>query len=326
MPRSNPLVAVIVALMLAIAACGGDEAENKPPRPDVAQPADFPKPAGRTLSELRRELEPGGQVLAPSVSVLEPGRNRFGFGLFDRARKQIAQAPAAIYLAPAGGGRAEGPFPARYESLAVKPEFQSRSVAADPDSAKSVYVAEVAFPRAGDYELLGVVRLDGRLVATESAGGPVRVVGDGPTPEVGEPAPRVSTPTRASVGGAIDQIETRVPPDSMHEVDFADVLGKKPAVLLFSTPALCVSRVCGPVVDIAEQVKARRGGDAEFIHMEIYNENETSKGFRPQVLAWKLPTEPWAFAVDRRGRVAARLEGAFSARELEQAVDAAARG
>ena len=91
-------------------------------------------------------------------------------------------------------------------------------------------------------------------------------------------------------------------------------------MLLFATPALCQSRVCGPVVDIAEQVKAGYDGDAEFIHMEIYNDNELDKGFREQVLEWNLPTEPWAFTIDREGKVAARLEGAFSARELEAAL------
>ena len=42
----------------------------------------------------------------------------------------------------------------------------------------------------------------------------------------------------------------------MHDVDFADALGKKPVVLLFATPLLCQSRVYGPVADIAEEVKA----------------------------------------------------------------------
>ena len=136
----------------------------------------------------------------------------------------------------------------------------------------------------------------------------------------------MSTPTKADVGGDIESIDTRQPPSTMHEVDFADVVGKKPVILLFATPALCQSRVCGPVVDIAEQVKARRGGEAEFIHQEIFVGNDIDKGFRPQVLKWKLPTEPWVFAVDRKGRVAARIEGAFSAEELERAVDAAVKG
>jgi len=110
----------------------------------------------------------------------------------------------------------------------------------------------------------------------------------------------------------------------MHDEDFADVVGKKPAVLLFATPALCQSRVCGPVVDIAEQVKARGPKGAAFIHQEIYRDNEVSKGLRPQVVKWNLQSEPWLFVVDRRGRIAARIEGPFSARELERALDAVA--
>ena len=100
---------------------------------------------------------------------------------------------------------------------------------------------------------------------------------------MGEKAPKIDTPTVESVGGDVKQIDTRVPPGTMHDDNFADVLGKKPILLLFATPALCQTRVCGPVVDIAEQVKARTSGDTAFIHMEIYNDNELEKGFRPQV-------------------------------------------
>jgi hypothetical protein len=171
-----------------------------------------------------------------------------------------------------------------------------------------------------------IARLDGRLVAATPPSGAIPVAADSPVPEVGERAPRTSTPTVADVAGDVEQIDTRVPPSTMHDEDFAEVLGKKPAVLLFATPALCRSRTCGPVVDIAEQVKSERGDeDVSWIHMEIYNDNTADKGFRPQVRHWRLPTEPWLFTVDRQGRIAARVEGAFSARELEQAVDAAVR-
>ena len=111
----------------------------------------------------------------------------------------------------------------------------------------------------------------------------------------------------------------------MHEVDFADVVGKKPVVLLFATPLLCQSRVCGPVVDIAEEVMSERGKDADFIHMEIFEDNTVDKGYRPQVRDFGLPSEPWAFTIDRNGKVAARLEGAFSARELNAAIDKAVK-
>lgn len=184
-----------------------------------------------------------------------------------------------------------------------------------------MYVADVEFAGPGDYELLGLVRLDDRLVATDRVG--VRVVRDSPVPAVGEPAPRISTETASDVGGDVEQIDTRVPPGTMHDVDFADVRGRKPVVLLFATPALCQSRVCGPVVDVTEEVKADVGDEVAFIHQEIFVDNELEKGVRPQVAAFRLQTEPWLFTIDRRGRIAARIEGAFSARELRRAIDAA---
>ena len=318
---------IAVALVAsAVAGCGGDDgddAENRPP--PAANPAEFPKPNGRTLAELRQGLGQGGPVLAPSVLVLTTGENRFGFGLFRRDRSQIADAQVVVYVAPVGGGAAKGPYAARYESLAVRPQFQSRQSAQDPDSAKTVYVADLPFDKPGEYEILGIARLDGRLAAATSASGPLAVMkpGQDPVPRVGEPAPRIHTPTQADAGGDIASIDTRIPPSSMHDADFADVVGKKPVVLVFATPQLCQSRVCGPVVDIAEQVKAERGDEAEFIHMEIYRDNTIDKGFRPQVAAFGLPTEPWLFAIDRQGKIAARLEGAFSAPELEQAIERA---
>jgi hypothetical protein len=109
----------------------------------------------------------------------------------------------------------------------------------------------------------------------------------------------------------------------MHDEDFADVLGKKPVVLLFATPQLCQSRVCGPVVDVAEQVKAGSGDDVAFIHMEVFRDNRIDRGIRPQMAAFNLRSEPWLFVFDRSGKVAARIEGAFSDRELEQAISRA---
>jgi hypothetical protein len=324
--RSWQGLVVALALGAGISGCGGSGGEGGDAPPPPARPEDFPTAGGRSLAEIRKAVGEEGPVLAPSVSQFEPGRNRFGFGLFDRSRAQIGNAPVALYFAPVGGGPARGPVPARYESLAVDNEFQSRSVASDPDSAKSLYVAPAEFSKPGSYEVLGVARLDGRLVAAGNAGGPLTVSADGRVPEVGERAPRISTPTETDVGGDLEKIDTRQPPSTMHDADFADVVGKKPTLLLFATPALCQSRVCGPVVDIAEQVKAKRGDRVAFIHQEIFRDNEVDKGFRPQVLAWKLPTEPWAFAIDSRGRVAARIEGAFSAAELERAVDAAVGG
>ena len=106
----------------------------------------------------------------------------------------------------------------------------------------------------------------------------------------------------------------------MHEVDFADAVGRKPIVLVFATPALCQSRVCGPVVDVAQQVDDGFGEEADFIHMEVYNDNDPGKGIRPQLRAYGLPTEPWTFLIDRNGIVRDRIEGAYGVSELEDAM------
>ena len=315
--------ALFAALSVALPACGGDDGDGKSERPPMARPEEFPRVRGRTLAQMREGLNPG-PVVAPSVSVLTPGEKvRFGFGLFDRARKQLADTPVALYFAPTTGGPARGPFPARYESLQVEPQFRSESVSSDPDAAESVYVAELPFDRPGEYEILGVAKLDDRLVAADRL--PVQVTEDSPMPDVGERAPRISTPTVGDVRN-IEEIETRVPPDSMHDVDYADVIGKKPIMLLFSTPQLCQQRVCGPVNDVTEQLKSRHADEAAWIHMEIYRDNKLEKGLREQVTRFGLQTEPWLFAISADGKVAARLEGAFSPSEAERALQAATGG
>jgi hypothetical protein len=319
---SRRLIAAALFACALLAGCGGgDDDDSAAPPPAKAE--DFPSAQGKTLAQLRSELGKGGPVLAPSVSQLTTGDNRFGFGLFDRSRAQIADATVALYVAPAGGGPASGPYTARYESLDVRPQYQSRQTASDPTAAKSVYVADIPFKEPGQYDLLGIARVNGKLVAATSAAPGLQVVdeADDPIPGKGDPAPRINTPTEADAGGDLASIDTRIPPSSMHANDFADVVGKKPVVLLFATPQLCQSRVCGPVVDIAEQVKADTGGDdVEFIHMEVFRDNDIAKGLRPQLNAYNLQTEPWVFAIDRNGKVAARLEGAYSVAELEQAV------
>ncbi len=165
------LGALAAALVLAVAGCGGDDGggdSGDGSGDDVSQTTKFPASAGKTLTELRKGVGPG-PVLAPTVSILIPGDNRYGFALFDRAHKQIAADDAALYMAPAGGGPAAGPFYARGESLTVAPPYQSQTVQNDPDTARSIYVARVPFKKAGNYEIMGVVKRDGRLVATDPA-------------------------------------------------------------------------------------------------------------------------------------------------------------
>ncbi|MGH2952132.1 MAG: hypothetical protein ACRDKX_08815, partial [Solirubrobacterales bacterium] len=252
------------------------------------------------------------------------GPNRFGFGLFTVEREQIEDAEVAVYAAHGPTGAARGPFPAGVEPLTTEPAFVAESTAADPDAAIVLYVSRLRLPAKGEWRLLAVVRdEDGELRATRMPSIDVQDYARIPAP--GEPAPSVHTPTVDDVS-SLSEIDTRVPPDTMHEVDLADALGDRATVLLFATPALCQSRVCGPVVDIAEQVHRDYGDeDVAFIHMEVYNDNAVENGIRAQLEAFALPTEPWLFVVDERGMVTTAIEGGFSVAELSSAVESALR-
>ena len=57
-----------------------------------------------------------GPVLAQSVPLLAPGRNRFGFALFDRGKRQIGDLEVVLYVAKGLDETAHGPFPARYRA------------------------------------------------------------------------------------------------------------------------------------------------------------------------------------------------------------------
>jgi hypothetical protein len=182
----------------------------------------------------------------------------------------------------------------------------------------------VPIAKPGKRVITGVARLDGRLVATTGFELTIPKKGQkGRPPDVGDKAISVHTPTITSVGGDAAKISTRVPPaDPMLKDDLAEVLGKKPVVLVFATPQLCQSRICGPVVDVAMQVQSDFGDKAVFIQQEIYANNRINDGYTSQVSAYRLPTEPWIFVIDRTGKITSRFEGAVSVSELARAVAA----
>jgi hypothetical protein len=321
--RPLPFLVALLATGSLLTACGGsDKPDSPPPQPEpTGQPADFPTATGKTVNDLASMADGQGPVLAPSVSLLHKGVNRYGFALFDTARKQITGAEVAIYTARADGSGVRGPYVARSESLAVKPQFQSETVAKDSNAAKSVYVADVPFKRNGKQAVVAIAKLDGRLLVTNGFSVNVRPNGRGSPPAPGDKAITVHTQTLTDVGGNAAALDTRRPfAKDLLQTDLADVLGKEPVVITFATPLLCASRVCGPVVDIVEQVKATAPKGVAFIHQEIYKDNTVAKGVRSQVAAWRLASEPWTFVIDRSGKISARFEGAYSVGELQRAV------
>lgn len=314
--RALVATAALVASIF-LAACGGSSAGDEG---TTAPSADaFPQPEGKSLRALLTGVGLTDQVVAgPAGAVFTPGDKRFGFGMFDVGGKPINDAKVAIYAQAPGAKEATGPYPAKIESLHTEPAYVAKTTTDDPDAAQVVYVADVPFDKGGEYTLGAVIANGSSQEAVVVSPGAV-VSSKSKIPNVGEKAPVVETPTIDSVGGDVASIDTRIPPSDMHKVNLADALGKKPVVLLFATPQLCQSRVCGPVVDVEDQVESQYKDQVDFIHMEIYKDNKPP-ALRPQVKAYGLQTEPWLFVIDKDGVISSRIEGAFSVPELKTAV------
>jgi hypothetical protein len=319
MLRPAAVFAALVAAAATLAACGGDDESESAASTPAPPASDFPSPDGRTLEQVAtEEATAEGPVVSPGSSTFRAGENRLTFGVFDPGGEPIPDAQVALYVAKGAKGDAHGPYPAAIESLVPDGAFISRTTSQDPNTPPTFYVSTVDFPGDGEYRVLAMVREGSGYSASLMQSALVGEIGG--IPEPGDQAPVVHTPTEDDVAD-LSEIDTRDPHDSMHEDDLADVIGEKPVVLVMATPALCASRVCGPSVDIAEQVKAEHGDEASFIHMEIYEDNVVDKGLRPQVEAYGLQTEPWIFVIDGEGRIHSEFEGPISVGELDAAVE-----
>ncbi len=280
---------------------------------------DFPAPKGRSMKQLARSFGARQDKIALASSVFVAGSsNRLAFGAIDD-EGQLVFGKSAVYVADSAGDKARGPYPAPADPLVTEPAFRSKQAATETDPFAAVYAAEVPFKRRGNHVVLTVTESGDYFLAATGAV-VVRTPAQDEVPAVGERAPEVKTDTLSSAGGNVTAIDTREPPSDMHERSFDEVVGRRPVALLFATPQLCQSRVCGPVVDVALQLKRNYGDRVEFIHQEVYRDNDPNKGVRDPLRQFNLPTEPWLFVVNRKGEVTARLEGSFGLTSFEQAL------
>jgi hypothetical protein len=328
------LLTVLLAVAALAAGCGGGDTTAEDPASQVpaerglrakvraaqdVSAADFPAAGGRTLQEIADGEGAAGPELGMASSVFTVGPNRVAFGVIDDT-SGFVYGKTALYVAPTPDSPAEGPYPAPADVLVTQGRYRSKQAATEADPFAAVYAAQVPFKRPGNHAILALTK-DGST--THATRGELQVIrrSQDRVPGVGDAPPEVETDTVASARGDIASIDTREPPSDMHERSFADVLGKKPVALLFATPQLCQSRVCGPVVDVGLQLKSRYGDRVEFIHQEVYVDNDPQQGLREPLKRFNLPTEPWLFVVNRDGRVTARLEGSFGLGAFERALE-----
>jgi hypothetical protein len=284
-----------LAACLIAAGCGGSSSAKE-------------EPDATTLEALWRA--PGEDVaVVPGTADFGPGRVRFTFLVVDGQGRVVTRPTAKIWLARTLKSTPFAQTTARSEPIGVG--------ATEPGEAQEIFVAHLELDKPGTYWLLAEP-VGGRKI---QAVGNVVVKDATVAPDVGAAAVASKTPTLATA--SLEQLTTATKPDPVvYRSSTADALAAKtPFVVAFATPKYCTSRTCGPVVDVVSEVRRRHEADGiRFIHVEIYEENDPTKGENRWVREWKLPSEPWVFLVGADGKIKERFEGTVSVDELDSAV------
>ena len=199
-----------------------------------------------------------------------------------------------------------------------------------PYGIRGAYSTELTFDRPGKWLLEAEVQ-DGGM--TERGRLELEIAKKSPIPDLGMVPPLSSTKTLSAIGD-FQLLTTDYTPDrDLYQVSLADVAStKQPTVIVFATPAFCTSPTCGPQVDTVSELKDAHQGEANFIHVEIYDNPDEIQGnlsrarFTQAVKDWKLDqlpnwfNESWTFVLDSEGRIHQRFEGFVTLEELEESL------
>ena len=248
---------------------------------------------------------------------LAPGPNRVVFGIVDRngmpVRSQQAQV-RALYLPP---GAAPG-----VERDSAVAEFKKW-----PAGPQGVFSTILDFDTPGFWQI--EVTTNGPDGTPVKAQGALQVKEQSDTPSLGSPVPPSVTPTGDEVENLATITSATEPDPDLYKLSVHQALAAgKPLVVVFATPAFCVSATCGPQVEVLSSVKNKFADRANFIHVEVFKDPHLIQGGRPPadgtvpaVDEWNLPTEPWTFVVDKEGRISAKFEQFTTEEEIASALD-----
>jgi hypothetical protein len=280
--------------------------------------------AGRTSKSSPSGKAQSGSVRAltanlPQLSILSAQtqipveRSRFAFGLAAENNRLVEGVQPKVWFGRDQNHQALGPFQAEWLELGAYDKTRDRSPRSE---LKGYYVADVDLPeQPGNWLAVAIIEVASQRTAAQ---GTVPVAAKVPAP-VGTKAISGATPVATSARQAA-HICTRTPVCPLHEISLDKALKSgKPTVLSISTPLLCTSRMCGPVLDEVMVTAQRVADKANFIHLEIYPERDTNRP-APLYKAWGLKSEPWTVIIGADSYIASRGEGPMVASEIEAAL------
>lgn len=275
----------------------------------------------------------------PTVIDLTPGENRLVFGFTDRngrllTDKDISDATVMVH----GLRGQEDKMPQAVRAQYLKPGWREVSKATyyhDPHVLMDgFFKATVRFIQPGQWDLEFIAHRPGKEPFSQRVF--PNVLSESLTPAVGARAPRSRNPTLKDVAGDLSKLDSdrRLNDVEMHRVSIAEaIIAGRPAIVLFSTPGFCETRMCLPNTEIVYSLYPEYGDRVEFIHIEIYQNYEKYQDqifrgtleseprdleLRDAVAQWGLQNDPWLFFIDRRGRIFAKFFGPIARSEVEE--------
>ena len=184
------------------------------------------------------------------------------------------------------------------------------------------YIAHLTFDKPGDWGVEVTASRPNGAHATVRL--PMNVIALPVVPGVGQPAPATNNPTVRDVAD-VETIDSGRPPDDMHQVSIADAIARhRPMLIVFASPAFCISRICGPEVKVVQSLEPAYRDRLAFIHVEIYKDfkpDPSKKTIAKAVDEWRLQSEPWIFLIDSKGIIQSRFEGPTATDEVKAAID-----
>ena len=284
-------------------------------------------PPSRTTSR------PAVEVVVANYEIVAETSNRFIAGLITQDGRTVAYGTVQMRFAQDTGGSLEPTDPVVAEYLPVSGtdpgpnDGDPRAIA--PLHARGVYVVHgVRFLEAGEY----VVEVAGRVEGLGVVHGSTRfdVLAEPGVPGIGEDAPRtenhvIGEPDVPPVAIDSRAADGAIPDAGLHRTTIAGAIASgRPALVVFSTPVFCVSRFCGPVTDVVQDLSRTYGGEAEFIHVEVWRDFQDS-AVNEAAADWLLQgatlNEPWAFLIGSDGTITARWDNLFTREELRSELE-----
>jgi hypothetical protein len=257
------------------------------------------------------------KVPGPNVAItmgagsFVPGSVRFPFMVIRNDARPVNEAAARVWIASAKDQKPFAQTTAKLQRIGI-----SGVSAPAAGGVTRIYVTRLQISRPGRYWL--VAQPDGQKI---KGIGVFDVRAKLRVPAVGAKAPVSRTPILGQA--PLAKLTTADPPDRalLRYSVAASLAAHKPFVVTFATPRFCTSRVCGPVVDVVDAVRRKLASSGvRFIHVEVYTDNNPTKGYNRWMRQWGLSTEPWVFLVGGDGRIKAEFEGSVSEGELANAV------